>query len=206
MTHFQKFNLNDSKKYYSWRIVTYCDLTLFINDIIPLCNHYAFIKHDKDYTSVHYHLIITLKVAKTGKALLKLFPTYQNSFIEPTDKSQIGGDFLYLTHSNDTTKNQYDISCVVCSDFDYFYQFTTSDSKTNKNIELFEDITSENFDIIYLAKKYGRDFIINYRKYKEFNEVYNYEYRGIIPKSQPTRLLVGESIQQVKLENENIKI
>lgn len=135
MAHTQKFNLNDSKKYYSWRIVTYCDLTLFINDIFPLVNHYAFIKHDKDNIAVHYHLIITLKVAKTGKSLLKLFPTYQNTFIEPTDKTQIGGDFLYLTHSNDATKNQYDIENVVCSDFDYFYQFTTSDSKTNKNIE-----------------------------------------------------------------------
>lgn len=60
--------------------------------------------------------------------------------------------------------------------------------------------------MVYLAKKYGRDFILNYKKYKEFNEVYNYEYKGIIPKSQFTRLLVGESVQQVKLENENIKL
>jgi hypothetical protein len=206
MGHTQNFNLNDSKKYYSWRIVTYCDLSLFINDIIPLVNHYAFIKHDKEEAAPHYHLIITLKVAKSGKALIKLFPTYQNTFIEPTNKSQLGGDFLYLTHSNDSSKLSYDISKVVCDDFDYFYQFTESDSKTNNNIELFEDITNENFDIVYLVKKYGRDFIINYRKYREFHEVYNYEYKGIMPKSQNTRLLVGESVTQPKLENENIKM
>lgn len=206
MGHIQKFNLNDSKKYYSWRIVTYCDLSLFFNDIMPFVNHYAYIKHDKEDVAPHYHLIITLKVAKSGKALLKLFPTYQNTFIEPTDKTQLGGDFLYLTHSNDSTKYCYDISELVCNDLDYFYQFSESDSKTNKNIELFDDITNENFDIVYLAKKYGRDFIINYRKYREFNEIYNYEYRGVLPKSHNTRLLVGESVSQPKLENENIKM
>lgn len=201
--HTQRFSLSDARRFYSWRIVTYCDINLFINDLIPLCNHYCYIYHDKDNADSHYHLLITFKREISAKKLISLFPTYQNTFVEPTNKEELKGDFLYLTHSNANDKYQYSIDNVISNNIDYYLTLTNVEKKELKNDDLYEDIVHSEWNPRRLVQKYGRDFIINYNRYSEFREIALFFENGVIPSKKHTRDILG--IPE-KLNNDNIKM
>ena len=204
--HTQKHSLNDTKRYYSFRIVTYInygDVVNLINDLESVISKYAFIKHDKDSVDEHIHILITFRQNKSLSKVLSYFPKYQNTFVEPTNTKELGGDFLYLTHSNDTAKYQYTADLIRCNDFDYFQSLACEkpQSKELINAELFEDIIREELDLKYLAIKYGRDFMLNFNKYMEFRFNY-FRTLGVIVKPYS----IGLKCMIQKLKNDSVEL
>ena len=174
--------MNKVKQARTWSLVVYnydaFDLMIQLSTIESLV-HYAYIVHSKDVQEngevkkEHIHLLVNLSVPVTLKWLerrLYTFNSLEGTLIgEPvTDKRMC---FRYLTHKDDKDKYQYNDNEVLSNDLYYW----TSDlkDKTSDVLEMIDDITKRT-SLRTLAKKYGKDFMKNYRSYIEFasNVVY----------------------------------
>lgn len=156
-----------SSRFYSFKIVTYHTDLSIIQNFCSLCFKYAYILHDKDAADNHYHILATFKGNKSFQSVRSLFPGGANTLVKQmTDKI---GDFLYLTHSNCPDKYQYSSEDIVCNDIKYF---SSKISCSITNEEFINDISS--FSMLskkQLAIKYGRDYMLNFRRYKDFISV-----------------------------------
>lgn len=118
---------------------------------------------------VHIHLLLSLYNNTTCSAVKRLFST-------ETDKprvevmNDIYGSFRYLIHKDNPEKYQYDLLGVQSSDINYYLSLEgngerkESDQKAWEIVQLLRQDTSP----MIIAKRYGRDFIIHYRQYKDF--------------------------------------
>lgn len=131
--------------------------------------HYAYIKHDKDIednkpVTPHWHIILHFfnpHLMSAVKSWFKQFST-QNTLVQ--EVKDLGALVEYLTHEDNPEK----------------YHYSKDDIKTDDRDWLFscDDVSSTSYDIILsilngltyleLAKKYGREFIINHDKYLKF--------------------------------------
>ena len=160
------------KRYYSFSIVSYAS----VNEILPLvsgCRHYVYILHDKDVNedgstrSPHFHILCTFAQNKSFNAVASLVESNQNTFVQQLQ--DVGGAFSYLTHQNNPEKYQYNSDDLVSDDIDYWIdRIPDYEEKKNKNDDFVDDLLADDFDIVALARKYGRDFIKNISKYENF--------------------------------------
>lgn len=160
------------KRYYSFSIVSYASL----NEIMPLvagCRHYVYILHDKDVNedgstrSPHFHILCTFAQNKSFNAVASLVESDQNTFVQQLQ--DVGGAFSYLIHQNNPEKYQYNSDDLVSDDIDYWIdRIPDYEDKKNKNDEFVDDLLSDDFDAVAMARKYGRDFIKNISKYENF--------------------------------------
>lgn len=157
-------------RYYSFKIVTYHNVDI-VSSVCENFFKYAYILHDKDINednnpiSPHFHILCTFKQNKSIQSVLNLFPKEQNTFVLPsTDKY---GDFDYLSHSNAKEKFQYDKSDIVTNDLKFF----TPKQDIIDNSEFVNDILNRTKTYYEMAIKYGRDYIRNFSRYKEFKRV-----------------------------------
>ena len=160
------------KRYYSFSIVSYAS----VNEILPLvsgCRHYVYILHDKDVNedgsprSPHFHILCTFAQNKSFNAVASLVESNQNTFVQQLQ--DVGGAFSYLTHQNNPEKYQYNSYDLVSDDIDYWIdRIPDYEEKKNKNDEFVDDLLSDDFDVVSMARKYGRDFIKNISKYENF--------------------------------------
>ena len=148
-----------------WFVETYvpsCDFEYALNK----ASHWAYIYHDRDKCEPHYHVLLHYDNARTGYAVLKDFAHIQNSMAESTDSPV--SCYEYLTHANDVDKFQYPSSDIVCHNPIYWEHFLPS-VRDRTQVDFIDDLLNDDdIDLSYMARKYGRDFIKNYKAYLDF--------------------------------------
>ena len=135
-------------------------------------SHWAYILHDCDDCEPHYHILLHYSNSRTGLSVLRDFIGYQNTRVEKCI-SPIAC-YEYLTHKNCPEKYQYAISRVISHNPVYWERFLPSvrDRTTDKvDTDFIEDLLfGVELNYLEMAKKYGRDFIKNWRSYEDFRE------------------------------------
>lgn len=160
-----------------WDIITYLQESEF-QYALSKATHWAYIYHDCDVNDngelkePHWHILLNFDNARSGNAVLKDFVGYQNTRAYNMDETSPIERYEYLTHLNDPDKYQYSSSRIVCDNPVYWEHFLPS-VRDRTQADFIEDLLQdEELDIVYMARKYGRDFIKNYKSYMEFrNEV-----------------------------------
>lgn len=170
------------ERYYSFKVVTYHTDIKIIKSFCKNCFKHAYILHDKDDTDPHYHILCTFKQNKSFESVRALMHdsfdsvralmpdgqslVEQNTLVQPMKDKR--GDYDYLTHLNCPEKYQYDSSLIVCNDISYFVGKV---SQSLDNEEFYNDLTDPTKSLKMLAIRYGRDFMRNFTRYKEFVEL-----------------------------------
>lgn len=169
-------------------------------------DHCFVICHDKDETDSHCHIVMKLKKVRKASQIRAWFQKcldckdeIANTFSEYTHNCD--GMVSYLTHKNQKEKHQYnesDIIVLAGSITDYVALQTEeeearykADTKASEHLALREamadDIETMLDDIVNkvshreMARRYGRDFIKNYRSYRDYALMVCVEETGELP-------------------------
>lgn len=157
------------ERFYTHSVVSYAAFDeLFL--LLEACEHYAYIIHDKDATDYHTHLICYFSVPKTISAVRKLVRSDQNTFSQKVRQTD---DLLtYLTHENEPDKHQYSRD-QICFDNEEYWMKLSSEGLTEKtdNDKFVDDLLADDLDLVFMARKYGRDFMKNHKSYLEFRRL-----------------------------------
>ncbi|MBQ7977811.1 MAG: hypothetical protein IJ301_04415 [Clostridia bacterium] len=152
---------------------------------LDVCSSYAYIKHNEG--EPHYHVCCTFKGKQRVARLISLYGSRQNMSIGKLTKGS--ACLEYLTHMNDANKVQYSIEDIVSENLEELQistEYTIESDKSEKvkkrvtNEMLVEDVQmyyERKISAREMALKYGRDFIINQRKYREFGQILSTESR-----------------------------
>lgn len=140
--------------------------------LLDRATHWAYAYHDLDKDDdgelkpPHYHLLLHFKTACSVNSCIKYILSKQNVFGEECVSPH--GAFEYLWHKNNPEKYQYDRSVVVTHNAVYWDRFLP-DIRDRTNIDFIEDLLN-GVDMVTMAKRYGRDYMKNYRAYEDFVE------------------------------------
>lgn len=143
-----------------WSLVTYADEDDF-KFLLQACKHWAYIYHDKDGVEPHWHLLCVFQNARAFEGLKSLIRSNQNTFGEVI-KSTLEDLYKYLTHDKQTDKQLYDKSAVKCDDISFWEN--VGDDEQNITDSLIDDILN-GLSLRVLARRYGRDFMKNWKFY-----------------------------------------
>lgn len=165
-----------------YAFIHYCEPYLFLSAVSEQTSvsRYITIYHDKDLKEdgspkePHFHTILTFEnphylagVSRMCRTLLE--GDNSTVLVEPVhDKCQA---FLYLTHETEECieegKPLYDPSLLLSNDLPYYQQWALSDGDNERTTEHFicDLLTLTPFQ---MALKWGRDYIKNFNKYREF--------------------------------------
>lgn len=169
----EKISQNDKERYYSFFIMTYNTNESDIQPLLEKAHKWAWIKHDKDNTPEHLHIICTFRQNKSEASVKKLIQGEQNTFCEVLKNKYKA--FEYLTHENeDETKAPYSESEIHCNDTSYFQKGV---SKSVDNEEFLNDLIDPNMPLAEKLIKYGKDFARNYVTYAKFARLLKFEKR-----------------------------
>lgn len=116
-----------------------------------------------DFKPLHVHLIVHFRWQHTVDYVLSLFRLDdQNVFCQSvTDKRKV---YRYLTHKDDPDKFQYSDDLVHTDDTSFWVNespYTTADITC-----LLNDLLNPFITYPELIARYGRDFVIHYKKYR----------------------------------------
>lgn len=155
--------------------------------------NFAYIMHDKDtkedgsLQEVHYHVLLQLTNAMTLSAVRKIFPVGQNTLGQIVrDKADC---FNYLDHADCPEKYHYDHSLIVSNDLAY-WEGLQSGEADDKTLSLLDDIIQD-IPLRELARRYGRDVVLNYFKYREFAKMLR-RLEAPVPSALPEGMTVEE--------------
>lgn len=160
-------NFNEFERQYSWFLMTYAEPQDFEKLLEHRdVNHYAWIYHDKDNCTSHYHIALTLTNQKSLSTLRRIINSSQNTFGEKLESRVLA--FEYLTHSGEKDKDKYQYSqdSIHCDNVDFWSRTTLS--KEDENTQFLSDLIT--LTASQMAIKYGRDFIRYFDKYTTFKE------------------------------------
>lgn len=192
----------------NWFLVTYLPedtLLGILNNPASGIMHYAYATHSKD-NPVHTHVAVRFNNERSFNGVKELFQRAGKSLDNGKDVNtlcepciDIQGAFNYLTHKDCPDKTQYPEDIIVSDDIGYFrgdYSRAKADSEndTNKAFLILSDLM-DGVDWLTLAKRYGREIIINRFAYME--------YADLIRKQQarqqtPRAILVDEETGEVE--------
>lgn len=160
-----------TERHYTHSIVSYANLDE-IRRLLNLSKYWAYICHDKDEgKSTHYHIVATFDTAKSFKWVREQVISDQNTFTEAI-KGELIDVFEYFTHKGLKDKYNYCESDIVYSDKTYWNRrLDNGEDEENKNEKFMDDLLSCDFSAEKMGRKYGRDFIKNYKSYMYFREV-----------------------------------
>lgn len=184
----QRTQGTEKAKFYTHAVVSYATITE-LQPLLDCAKHYAYIYHDRDeHRSPHYHLLITFDIARSYNSVRSLVNSAQNTFTQKV-KTTIGNVFTYFVHATDSAiaygKEPYDESEVILDDEAYWRKRALQDGagwkdqrgQSELNEEFIKDIIDSNLSRFELGKKYGKDYIKNFRAYEYFkNAVYEQRY------------------------------
>lgn len=162
------------QRHYTHSIVSYASLEE-LRRLLEQARAWAYIKHDKDVDeqgklrAPHYHIIATFSQQKSFKWIRNQVISTQNTFAEAV-KGEVSDVLDYFTHKGIAEKYQYPDTDVVYSDREYWERRTQScgTSKEDANEAFVDDLLSDNYNAVAMARKYGRDFIKNIKSYEYF--------------------------------------
>lgn len=187
-------------RFYNFSVVTYLEESVFLPFLqnMPNLKHYAYAFHDRDIDEngklkeSHTHILLLFSNNRTISSVCKAFPRGQNTFAQPLfDKCKA---FEYLTHENDEDKYHYPKSIIKSDCFNYFVDLCNGKEKSDvdeKTIAILKDIIA-NVPPFLLLERWGRDVVMNYKKYKEFAELCK-SYNCITPAKMPASLIDEET-------------
>lgn len=172
------------ERYYTFDLISYRDeielIQLLSNK--KLINHWAMIMHDLDVKESgelkvpHHHIIVTFKQNKSLQWVRRYFE-------EGTDQTTLAQEcidkeasYLYLTHENAPDKVQYNKEDIIHDDITYWKD--VEEQNEDKNKEFVDDLIEERLSEREMGYKYGRDYIKNYQKYKEWASVVRFAEYG----------------------------
>ncbi len=159
------------ERYYSFFLMTYNTKEEEIQPLLDKAFKWAWIRHDKDNTPEHLHIICTFKQNKSEASVKRLILGEQNTFAEPLkDKYKA---FQYLTHENeDETKAAYEESEIHTNDMSYFQKGL---NKAVGNEEFITDLLNPEMTDFERGCKYGRDYMKNIKSYQHFVRLVRFE-------------------------------
>lgn len=165
-----------TERHYTHSIVSYASLDE-IRRLLDQAKAWAYICHDKDKNEdgkprdTHYHIVATFNNKKTFKWVCNQVVSTQNTFSEAV-KGEIGDVIDYFTHKGFTDKFQYASEDIVYSDKAYWERRigNCDTSQEDKNEAFVDDLLAVNFSVEAMGRKYGRDFIKNYRSYQAYRD------------------------------------
>lgn len=153
-----------TQKAYRWSLVTYASP----EEIQRVCEkalHYAYVLHDKDDNEPHRHVLLVFRSQRTLSAIRKDIASEQNT--NGQKLRDLYAAFRYLTHEEQTDKQLYDESIIVCDDVNYWKNLKEDDGEDYETDHLLDDIIT-GLSYRELARRYGRDFIKNHASYIDF--------------------------------------
>ena len=189
---------NIKAQIYNWSVVSYQPFNE-LEYALSKASKFAYILHDYDVDedgllrSPHYHLLLHFNSHVSFNVLKQYLNkdkvSGQNNFAqEILDKKKM---YEYLTHINYPDKYQYSESLIQTNS----RSFWTYEKEEKNYLELLEDL--EHMTMRQMAIKWGRDFIINYKKYKEFAHDMRVEEEHI--KNEQFR--IKHNLQQLSIED-----
>lgn len=161
---------NFSKRSRFFSLICYDDPLECFTLLISRCEHYAFIYHDNDkhkdgsLKEPHYHLLLCLRNAMTGTAVLASHTSKQTVTLEyGSDRFAL---FRYLTHKDNPEKYQYDEKNIISDNINYWLSLAPSPYSANgeKYLQLLTDIHNK-LSFRDLVGIYGRDVMIHWDTY-----------------------------------------
>lgn len=152
--------------------------------------HWAWILHDKDkhedgtLKEPHYHILLTTAQYKSINVVRKWF--YDLGALN-TDGNPINtlaqlcvdapAMIEYFQHLGKPEKHQYPYDDIHFSSISYWN--TKCSAKETASDDFVEDLVARELSPVAMARKYGRDYIRNYRSYEEFSQcAWNLENNG----------------------------
>lgn len=132
--------------------------------------HYAYIFHDKDESVPHWHICLVLSTGNACPAqrVKKWFADEQNTLVEPMIDR--GAMFTYLTHKDDKSimsgKADYSIDSIRCDNLEWWTSKVDKPQGVDRSVQIIDDIINK-VPFRQMCLKYGRDFVINYERYKQ---------------------------------------
>lgn len=155
---------------------------------------WAYIKHDeRDGKEPHFHIVLRLNNPTTLSSMRGKIKAYGRGKDNGKDVNSdvqecidLNDAFLYLTHESNSAvsagKALYDVKDVRTNDFGYFRGDYSSASKKervekcteNTAYQILCDMES-GVKLREMAKRYGREFIINFNRYNDFYTLMKHE-------------------------------
>lgn len=157
-----------SKRYYSFRIITYAKEEEF-QTLLKYGTKWEYIFHDKDkkedgtLKEPHWHINIILREWKTVKGICNLIKGSQNSLAIPMNDKRDAHE--YLTHKNDPDKFQYEENLIKSSEKKLWEE---KESKTDENELFLKIIENKQMTLREKAIRLGKDYMKNYYRYETF--------------------------------------
>lgn len=193
-----------TERHYTHSIVSYAS-EKEIRRLLDQAKAWAYIKHDKDteesgkLRDTHFHIIATFDRAKSFKQVREMVDSKQNTFTEAI-KGEIDDVLSYFTHKGIAEKYHYDEADIVYSDRDYWKRrVNNGEDEESKNEAFMDDLLASDFSAEAMGRKYGRDFIKNYRSYKDFRDMVLCEREHNERQALKSQLSEGEKCQYYKL-------
>lgn len=173
-----------SGRAYTWSLVTYAD-TVLIKRLLAEARHWAWCYHDKDTNEdgtpkePHTHIIVTFEQQKSLQSIKDILQSEQNTFGECRRKSgdnwvnlNVKALFDYLIHEGRPDKYPYDPEERHFDSEIYWKRYFTDVREFESNREFVQDLTAPYKNLIemdlFLANKYGKDYIKNRLIYHSF--------------------------------------
>lgn len=149
---------------------------------------YAYIFHDDEGKEPHFHILLAFDKPTTYSFVYSYFTgvkdskgEFVNTLFQKCDMPFVF--FKYLTHSDEKSaldvaegkKKLYPETDIKGYKLDFFKNGLLEDVDSATTI-LFE--LMEGYDVLPLFKKYGRDFIFNYGRYRDILYDLGFEFTG----------------------------
>lgn len=202
-------------------LVLYCSLNalqiILLNNLDCIAN-YAYILHDKDIydddvkegeeilhkkgdlKKAHIHMVISFYNVQRWSTVCKMFSTEEDNARVEVCNSRVA-QYRYLTHADNPERYQYPKSSIVSNDINFYEKVQIhGDKKDVDNVA--EKIIDDMLACVspyLLCKRYGRDFIIHYRQYKDVVDAIR-DYSSAHPKA---RMQTRQAIPLIEDDEEN---
>lgn len=203
--------MRNSTRFYSLEIIIYSsDVQSVINCLLDYSNlsHYCCILHDSDVDingelkKPHIHFIATFSYPVSFSLVSKMFSFYLSSLsivVLPENcckiKTTLKSAYDYLIHKFEPDKFQYS-SDLIFSDMPRRFSNDYSSSSSDVSFLIVNDIL-EGRSLRSMAMAYGRDFVLNYARYKEFALDMSFDEKNRLKEISP---VVSDPFSQVSLD------
>lgn len=205
----------ENQRFYSWGLIMYGNEEQVKKLCTEQCRNWAYALHDHDTKEdgtpkePHIHVVATFDQQKSFATVVRLCKSYteQNVMAEPI--GDIGGAMAYLTHETEKAvadgKYQYDREIVRYSSKDFYTKYVKGE-EVSENEQFVEDLLcpENQFSVIKLAKRYGRDFIKNVRSYMDFRMMALAEQSGVNPLHYSYRAYSSREEEWMKANAEGV--
>lgn len=155
---------------------------------------WAYIKHDeRDGKEPHFHIVLRLNNKTTLSSMrgkVKAFGRGKDNGKDVNSDVQecidLNDAFLYLTHESNSAvsagKALYDVKDIKTNDFGYFRSDISSSGKKIETEKCAENTAyqilcdmEKGIKMREMARRYGREFIINFNRYNDFYALMKHE-------------------------------